>query len=660
MKTYVFFACLLSISTAVKAEETTELKDLTVTARPAGFQSLEHIAQPATVLAGDELKEKLNIGIGETLANELGVTSSSYGQGASRPIIRGLGGPRLRVLQDGTGSLDVSTISTDHNVALNPFNAEQIEILRGPATLLYGNGASAGIVNIVNNRIPETQEEFSSEMDIRYMSAFGSGSLGFKADGSVGALGLHFDTALFKSDDYEAESGHILNSAVDTDDINFGGSLIGDRGFIGLSYGRYTSLYEVPFNPEEPDELVFIDQKQKRFDMAGKLNQPLPGFRNINFHGTHNDYTHTEFEGPGIPGTVFVNDEWEGRIEANHKEIGPWSGTIGLQYRNRSFAAVGDEAFVPPTKQRSIGVFIFEDTDWENWHFEAGGRYEFQNVEPTATTGIGEIDHHTYSLATGAIVSLPADVSLGLNISRSQRAPALEELLASGPHLATETFETGDANLDAETSNNIDLGLERETQNGSWKVNLFANYIEDYIFQAFQDVNGDGIADEVDENGILGAGNLQSIQFKQNDAIFYGFEAETRLGLFENHLGKLEARLYGDLVQGKLSNGDDLPRISPARIGLNLDYERHRWNANLDLIHVFEQNNTAELEQGTGGYLMLNMGASYTLPITTMEGTLFIQGSNLLDQDARRHTSFIKDRAPLPGRSATAGLRIRY
>lgn len=656
---YLFVTYMLVFSMlAVNAETTEQHEDIIVTARPVSSQGLEHITQPVKVLTGEELEQKQRNTIGETLANELGVSSSDFGQGSSRPIIRGLGGPRLNVLQDALSSMDVSSISVDHAVSVNPIAAEQIEIVRGPATLLYGNGSSAGLVNIVTNRIPDSVTDFSAKLNTQYLSALEAATAAFLVEGSPHQnLAFHIDGSHFESEDYEAADFTVLNSEIDTQDINLGGSFIGDQGYIGFSYGRYQSEYGIPFNPEEPDELVFIDLKQDRFDLAGEWKEPVNGFSLFKIRAGYNDYTHTEFEGPGEPGTIFTNEEWETRFEAAHDPIGPWTGAIGVQYRDRDFVSDGEEAFVPPSELYSIGVFLFEEMDWNEWHFEVGGRYEHQSTEALPETGFVEVDHDTYSVSLGAHWDFRDDYHLAANISRSQRAPSIEELFAGGPHLATETFEVGDVSLDEETSNNIDLSLANTDGNVTWKVNLFANYIEDYIFQQFQDVNGDGEADEVDDEGVLGAGDLLSVRFVQSDAIFYGLEAEAEFAVYSGPFGDAALRLFGDVVEAELTNGDDIPRITPARVGLGIEWTRQQWFANLDLIHTLEQNNAAELESETDGFLMLNTLISYDI---ATYGSVFFRMTNLLDEDARRHTSFIKDRAPLPGRSFDVGVRLRF
>jgi len=651
--------CLAGLPLAGLADAAHQLEDLTVYARPYGMQSLQHTATPVSILSGEELKNQQSNSIGETLANEPGVSASDFGQGSSRPVIRGLGGQRLQVMQGGISSMDISTISVDHAVSISPFNADQIEILRGPATLLSGNGASAGVVHIVNNRIPETLGEFETDLDYRHNSALGSNTFAARVDGSRDSLAFHADFLTLESNNYEAEVGTIDNSEIDTTDVNIGGSWIGDRGFIGFSLGRYDSVYEVPLDADEPDERVFIDLKQTRVDFAGQLDKPLPGLQTLRLRGAHNDYEHTEFEGPGEPGTFFFNDEWEGRLEAAHVPLGSWSGVLGIQTRLRSFAAVGDEAFVPPAKLNSTGLFVLEDTDHGRWHFEAGARIEFQTIEPTATTGLDEIDHDTYSVSAGALYNLTDSLRAGVNIGRSQRAPALEELLATGPHLATGTFEIGDPNLGEETVNSIDISIERQNDTWSWKLNLFANHIEDFIFQQFEDRNGDGQADEVDETGALG-GELLLTRFAQDDALFYGAEFETRYHTVFADRHHMDFRLFADLVRGQLEGGDDLPRITPARVGIGAVYSQGPWRADADIVNVFEQNDTAELETGTGGHILVSAGLGYDFPVGSATGRISLRGANLLDEDARRHTSFIKDRAPLPGRSVMAGLRLTY
>ncbi|EAR20514.1 TonB-dependent receptor [Nitrococcus mobilis] len=634
------------------------LEPLSITARPPGSQSLEHTAQPVSILSGEELERRQANTLGETLNREPGVTGTQFGAGASRPVIRGLGGPRVRVLRDGIGTLDVSTISPDHQTSVEPFQAEQIEIMRGPATLLYGSGLSGGLVNVTTGRIPEYVPEFEANLRGQYESANNGKLGGVRVRGGFDQLALHFDGLTRDTDDYRAANGTVKNSFVETQEANLGTSWVGSRGFFGFSFGRYQTKYGIPIDPQEPDEAVFIDLDQNRWDLAGRLDDPFAGLRSISIRAGYNDYHHTEFEGPGEVGTVFKNKAWEGRLEFNHKPVGPLTGTVGVQYVHRDFKATGEEAFVQPAKQRTVSMFLFEDTDWRDWHFEVGGRVEHQAIDPSMT-GDNDINHTVYSLSGGAIWNFTPGYAVGLTATRAQRPPALVELLVGGPHFATGTFEIGDTRLNAETSNNLDLSLRKTDGRLTWRANVFVNLIDNFIFAQSQDRDGDGSADRVDDEGNPG-GNLLLVDYTQTDALFFGAEMEALYGLFDNANGTLDARLFGDWVRGQLSGGPDLPRISPARLGFGLDYHRGPLEANLETTQVFTQNATAPLETRTGGYTMLDLGLSYTLYVDPLETKVFLRGRNLLDETARRHNSFIKDRAPLQGRSAIVGVNIQF
>lgn len=662
IRPYIISGLIVHAATVLAAEgKPAELDTLVVTARPARAQSLEHITQPAAVLAGDALHKKQQNSIGETLASELGVTASSFGQGASRPIIRGLSGARVLVLQDGIGTLDVSSISDDHAVTIEPLQATQIEILRGPATLLYGSGASGGLVNVVTGRIPAyVPDEFNANLATRYDSAKGERVLALRAKGGLDNFALHFDGLKRATDDYEAADGEIPNSAVKTEDHNLGASFFGERGHFGFAFGRYGTRYEIPPEEDHPEN-VFIDLRQDRLDFAGQLDDPLPGFHGLRLRAGHNEYTHTEFEAPDEPHALFNNNEWEGRLELDHLPIAGFNGTLGAQYRNRSFSVIGEEAFLPAVKLESVGVFLFEDRDWRDWHFEFSARFEHQDTEPTFASGRPSVTHDVYGISGGALWKFTQGYTLGFNAARAQRAPVIEELFADGPHHASLTFEEGNPALDEETANNFDLSLRKTDGRLTWSANFFVNIIEDFIFMQALDENGDGIADRVDEDrNLVPDGELLLVEYRQDDALFYGAELESILRIFEDRRGQLDLRLFGDWVRGYLTNSEDLPRIPPARLGGGLSYMRGPWQGDLDLVQVFRQKDVAPLETETGGYVLLDAGLSYTLAAKPVEATLFLRGANLLDEDARRHVSLLKDRAPLPGRSAILGVEMTF
>lgn len=662
MKRYILICLVAVFCDRVSANETETLEKITIEARPVGSQSLEYIAQPVSILNNEELARKQTNTIGETLSLEPGVTSSDFGQGASRPVIRGLGGPRLQVLQDGIGSLDVSSISADHNVSVNPMQAEQIEIIRGPATLLYGSGNSAGLVNIVNNRIPDHLPDFSAHIGTAVESARFGPDAGIRIDGGKGNMALHLDSYYLKTDDYDGAKQTIINSQVETNDHNIGTSYVTENGFLGVSYGRYESIYEIPVSPLEPDEQSFIDLQQNRYDFGGQFKNLFSGFPLAKFRAAYNDYQHVEFEGPGEPGTFFENDAFEGRVEVTHGLINNFSGIVGIQYQQREFDAIGDEAFIGKTERDSTGLFVYEDTEINNIKLEFGGRYEHTGNEGSLIRRGGTFSpkFNIYSVSAGLAWIPTYEYLFGIYLSRAQRAPAIEELFSDGPHLATKTYEEGSPFLNEETSNNIDFNIKKINTNWSWNINLFINYIEDFIFLKNLDENMDGIADLVDENRVIGAGDLQLVSYQQDNALFYGSEIETKFKVYEKSQNRLEIRLFGDWVKAELVSGENLPRISPARIGAGLNYLTGHWQSYIDIVNVFDQRNVAPLETETDGYLMMNAGISRSLKLSDFSIDLFIRAKNLLNEDARRHTSFIKDRAPLPGRSFAAGFKLFF
>lgn len=645
---------------AAGAQHTHGIEEVVVTARPIGSRDVAHIPQPVDVLTGTELQEKLASTLGETLAREPGVSASDFGQGASRPVIRGLGGGRVRMLENGIGSLDASTVSADHAVGIEPVHADQIEILRGPATLIYGSDAFAGLVNVVNGRLPldpDTETRFAG--DARYNSATGERMVALRADGRVDdSIGLHIDALRRDADEYDSGAGVVRNSQLSTDDVSFGLGLNGARGYLAAAFGRFSSRYGIPVDEEE-EETPFIDLDQDRVDVAGLLEDPLPGLAAASVRIGYVDYGHVEFEAPREPGTRFTNNEWEGRLEFRHQPLGPWNGVFGAHHRNRSFNALGAEAYVPGTKARSIGVFVMEESDFGAVHVEAGGRYEHVSADPTDLAGLPSASHNLFSVSAGLLWTFADQHGLGLSVTRAQRAPAPEELFAGGPHLATGTFETGDPALGKETAHNVDLSLRRNGGPWTWTVNLYVNAISDFIHQAFTDLDKDGRADFVDEEGAPG-GEFLRVRYAGTDALFYGVEAETRVEIFDDDRGHLDVTLWGDWVRARFDGGGNLPRIPPGRLGASLDWSRGGWHADASYTQVLRQGQAAVLESETGGHGILELGVRRDFLWHGMESGIFLRGTNLLDETARRHASFLKDRAPLPGRAVTAGISIAY
>ena len=656
-----------------------------------------HIIQPYAVIEREALVRENLRNIGEAVSNELGVTSSDFGAAVGRPVIRGLSGARVQVLDDGVGTMDVSSLSPDHAVAVTPVFARQVEILRGPATLLYGSAASGGLVNVVDDRILDfLPERPSGEVYTHYDTA---------SEGRTGALmletalgkhfALHLDALGEESENYEipgygpripeADSrlGRLDNSQSELENFAGGLSYIGSRGFLGISVQRMDRDYGVPgghHHHEEhhaheegaaeeeeaaPETGVTVNQAQTRFDLKGELRDPLPGITAVRTRWGFNDHTHTEYEAPGLVGTLLLNNAYDGRFEFLHAPVAGFTGVFGMQRTDRDFDARGEEAFVPPSNQIATAGFLLEERDFGQIHGEFGARFEHSEARDLLSGQ--RVDFDVHALSAGLSRLFHDTWEAGLSVTHAGRAPALEELFASGPHLATNTFEIGDAGLDVETSTNIDLSWRKVA--GRWQLDmgLFYNDITDFIFAEEQDGNGDGVADRV-EPDFLDTGlvvdepdALLLVRQTQRDAHFWGFEFESRFMVFEDRRGRLDWRLWSDYVEGRLSGGDTVPRLPPLRFGTGLAWSRDAWTTELRLTRVTDQDDTSALELPTNGYTLLDVHAEYTVPLPGDRALVFFaRGNNLLDEEVRRHTSFLKEQAPQAGASGLFGFRCLF
>ncbi|MCB1949402.1 MAG: TonB-dependent receptor [Nitrosomonas sp.] len=651
----------ISIVFAQDSSNVTELPGVVVTAPVDKPDELDWVRREQ-VLQSVELRRKREAGLGDMLSRELGISSSSFGPSASRPIIRGQDSSRIRILENGVGMGDVSVISPDHAVATETLNASRIEILRGPSTLLYGSGTSSGVVNVISDRIPDrlyksTQGHFEG----RFNSALEERSGVFNASGSIGQFSWHIDGAKRKTNDIKipgraditnphSETGIVRNSAIDSSNITAGGSYIGERGYIGLSVSHLDSFYGIP-GPESAK----IDMGQTRYGLAGELDSPVPGFQKLKMRMNYNDYQHDELEDSGEVGTRIDNDEVDGRFELAHAPISNWHGVMGVQFRHQDFTAQGEEAFVPSALLHSVGVFMLEQLHRERWSFEIGGRLEHTGLNP-AGVGLSERNFGLYNVSAGTTWMPIDDYQINLTVTRGQRAPIINALYANGIHVANNAFEVGDSSLNRETSNNFDLSLQKTDGVVTGRINLFYNLISSYIFQRSRDADGDGFADRVDDEGELSPDGAFLVQdFAQTRANFYGLEAEARVAVLPE---RLNMRLFTDIVYGRLKNNGTVPRLTPQRYGLDLDYFQGNWQGNFNVTRVVRQNRVAVLETETPGYTLMNAELSYCFKRSeSMYHTLFLQGRNLLDEDVRVHTSFLKNVAPLPGRAIVVGIR---
>ncbi|TQV78759.1 TonB-dependent receptor [Exilibacterium tricleocarpae] len=650
--------------------------------------SAEGLAQASAVLSGEQLSRSLQASIGATVANIPGVHSASFGQAVGRPVLHGLGGARVRVMEDRIDTLDVSVTSADHATAIEPFIADRVEILKGASTLLYGSGAIGGVVDVHTGRIPHELPEktLTGRAEARADDSAETRVGALRLDGGAGSFAWHLDGFWRDADNYEIPNfvesaqlraleeaegeeheeeearGELPGSELEVNGGAFGLSYIGERGFVGFSVSQLDAEYGLPgahghgheHEEEEPgmeeheeeEGNPTLDMEQTRIDLEAGVENPFAGFSSLNVRVGINDYEHAEIEPSGEVGTLFENEAWEARVELMHKSVGGWEGAVGLQYSDREFSALGEEAFLSPVDTESIGLFWVGERDIADWHIETGLRVETVEHRPS-DSGLADTDFTNVSGSLGAIIPLTSDWTLSLQSDYSSRAPVSEELYSNGAHLAAGTFEIGDASLDEETAFNLSATLRYAGSNWYLAGTLYRTDFSDFIYRF---------------NTGLEEDELPVLRYTQEDAVFTGFEAEAKAIVHQWGDGQLSVKAMFDTVTAELdiSGNDNLPRIPPTRYGLGLAANWGVVNASLDYTRVDEQDDVAELELPTDAYddVRAYVGAQFPLEQTTL--TVFLQGRNLTDEEQRNHVSFIKDFAPAPGRTLEAGLRFTF
>jgi len=662
------------------------MEELVVSAG-AGARGRLDVAQPTSVLTGEELDQRQAATLGETLAAEAGVSSTYFGPGASRPVIRGLGGERVRTLQGGIGSADAAGTSPDHAVAADPLSAERIEILRGPATLLYGSSAVGGVVNVLDGRIPShvPGEALSGKAEVGAGSSADERSGAVSLTGGEGNFAWHADYSRREADDQEipddarAADGDFLggvleNSALDTESGSLGASWVGERGHVGISVSGFETLYGVPAghehedehehehedelgdgHDEEEEEAIRIDLEQQRVDLEGEYlfaeaGRPLGLVGGVKVRLGVADYEHVELEGDEV-GTRFGNDSWEGRLELIQRPVaagfGDLTGSLGVQASSSDFVAVGEEAFVPPSVTDDLAVFAFQELARGAFTYQLGARLESRDVDPAGALPERSFDGLSGSL--GVVWKLADDYSLTAALSSSERLPTATELYADGPHVATRAFEIGDPSLRPEDSLGLDLSLKTDQDRVNGAVNVFVNRFDGFIYEEPTGGEEDG---------------LTVVRFVQRDAELTGAEIDLLWRLGEVAGGHLDLSTRADYVRAELTDGpgagEALPRIPPLRYGLGLSYHRGAWKGSVEVRRVEEQDRVAARETPTAGYTLINATASYRLLAGDTVTDVVLRGTNLGDEVARNHVSFLKDEVPLPGRDVSLLLRVAF
>ena len=689
---FLIFAAALSVA-VVSAQEanSTALEETVITASPIERTLFEQ-AQPVSILSGDALKLQLAPTLGETLARTPGVSSTYFGPAASRPVIRGLDADRVRVLQNGSNTIDASATSVDHAVSFDPVSVQSIEVVRGPATLLYGPNAIGGVVNAIDGRIPDERIDRSVRGSIQgnYGSVNAERGGAFTLEGGIGGFAWHLEGYKRATDEThipgfarsdrlrereplepgEKEAKDVLpNSDLRTEGLSGGASYIWDRGYFGLAYSGFHTNYGTV-----AERQVTIDMEQRRWDFRGAFFEPFSGIKSIKYSFGLSDYEHTEFEG-SVPGTRFENEGYDGRIEFAHHRVGPFEGAIGYQTEKSNFSALGEEAFLPPVETLINSGFVFEEVALNpKWRLQLGARFDHITVDADAAEGFGPARGKTFdnlSGSTGVVFTPNEDYAIALNLAFTQRAPTYQELFANGPHVATNAFEIGNDRLESEKAFSIDLSVRKKLGWVTGSVSIFYYRFTDFIGQF---ANGETVTGEEDD--------LPVFVYRATDARFFGGELELDFHLLRptepevpsdgketkalaaaapGSRHQLDLVLKADYVNAEdLETNQPLPRIPPLRYSAALNYGWDRFTAGVETQFAAHQSRIAEHELATDSYFILNANLGYKLPVNGLDCDLYVKGVNLTNSEARLHTSFLKDIAPLAGRGVQVGLKVAF
>ena len=654
-------------------------RDIIVTAPFARART--DLLSGTSILQGADLAQAIRPTIGETLDHTPGVSATSFGPNASRPVLRGLQGERVRVLTDGIGSIDVSNTSVDHAVAINPLLADRIEVLRGPSALLYGSSAIGGVVNVLDNRIPRRvpDEPIHIAGQVGYGSAASERSGAAAVDVPLGPqFVVHADGSYLKTDDLRiggpvltralrdeattssqlpsdpddpidfaanaALKNRLPNSAAETWTAGVGAALITDTGSLGISYSHYDSLYGVPVRyataPGQEQEGPRLDLKQDRIDARAEVQTGGGFLEAIRGRFAYAKYRHFELEEDGEVGTAFYNKGLEGRVELAQTQRGAWKGASGVQYFSRDFNVIGEEAFLPKNSSQQIGFFTLQQLDLGAIKAEAGARYE--HSRHTASPAIdqpqffaGRRSFDTFSASAGASYALAPDWRLGMNLSRTVRAPSAEELFANGPHAGTEAFEIGNPDFRPEKSWGVEAILHGKGPGYTIEASVYHNWFDNFIYE-----NATGALED-------GLPVFQSLQAK---ARYYGFELQGSLTLAK--LGEVELRTDGlaDYVHATIVGDGPAPRIPPLRLMGGIEAASPLVDGRVEVEWTDKQTRISPFETQTKGFTLVNASANIRPWGEGGPVSFSISANNIFDVNARRHASFLKDYAPLTGR----------
>lgn len=686
--TLAIFASVAPLSLADEATAT--LDTIQLTAHPL-VQTAADFAVADHVIDQKQLSQRAAT-IGDALAGELGVYSNQYGSGSSRPVIRGQDGARVKVLQHASETADASSLSPDHAVTVDPLLAKQVEVIRGPSTLLYAAGTVGGLVNVTDQKIPTQMPEeglegtvglrYNSGSDEKLASAGVTAALGdqfaLRVEGLKRKANDYIAPDYFHEHDGELEKERrVGNTFAEGQTVNIGGSWIHERGFVGLAYSNRQDQYGLPGHSHEYESChphgdhlhcagndhghghddhdhddhdehghddhehahagPWVDLKSERYDLRAELEQPFKGFDKLRAHASYTDYKHDEIEGGEVL-TNFKNKGYDGRLELVHQPVKGWEGVIGTQYSQQDLEITGTETLLAPSKTKKWSIFGLEHKQVGDVHLEVGARVDQQKIAIDSTQK--DHDDTAFSGSMAANWEFAPSYKLSVVGSHQQRLPLAQELYADGKHFATNTYELGNQNLDVEKSNNLEVGLHYEGDKLDYHVHVYHNWFDNYIYGATLDRFE----------------NFRLVEYTQDKAKFYGTEAQAGYKLNDTY----HLSVFGDYVRGKI-DGDNAPRVPAGRLGTKVNAQfDDQWSGSAEYYHVFKQDKFADFEQQTQGYNMVNVGLNYSGRYgNDQDYRVYLKANNLLDDQVYSHASFLSN-IPQVGRNFTIGLEFDF
>ena len=665
---------------AAENEQATTLDTIRIKAHPLE-QTSKDFAVADTVVDQKRLAQGA-VTIGEALSGETGISSNQFGAGSSRPVIRGQDGPRIKILQNSSENIDVYTLSPDHAVKVDPALAKQVEVIRGPSTLLFGAGTVGGLVNVTDSKLPTALPEkgYEANVGLRYNTgsdeklATAGVTLGLGDQVALRVEGLKREANDYIAPDYVHEGEkerRVDNTFAKGQTVNVGLSWIYDRGFTGISYSNRQDQYGLPGRSPEYESChlhglslhcgehdhdedghdhddhdhdhaheagPWIDLKSERYDVRTELDDPFAGFKKLRAQASYTDYQHDEIEEDTIA-TRFKNKGYDGRLELVHNPLGAWEGVIGTQYGQQKLELTGEEAFLAPNTTKKWSVFALEHAQLNDVHVELAARADQQKIDIDDSSK-KDFDGSAFSVSGAANWEFAPNYKLSLVTSHQERLPLAQELYADGGHFATNTYELGNDQLSKEKSNNVELGFHYDDNTFDYHVHVYHNWFDDYIYAQTLDRYKD----------------FRLVQYAQDKAKFYGAEAEA--GYQISPIYKLS--VFGDYVRGKIDN-DNAPRVPAGRLGtkLNADFDDH-WSGSAEYYHVFQQDKIAAYETDSQSYNMLNLGVAYSGNYSNVSDyRVFLNANNLLDDQVYQHASFLST-IPQVGRNFSVGVNFNF